>query len=199
MELSGTEEERRIQMIEKALPSVVTIGINFTTKQPDRLQMSPFDIFGNGGGFQRVPGKEKNVERNIGSGFIVSSTGLIISNKHVVEQEDAKYKVRLNNGDTLDVEKIYRDPLNDLSILKVVPKSSLVALPLGDSDKLSLTDRRLVAISGELPTRSPGIVSGLAITAGLPFEDRQRSLMASSRQSCDLSRQLGWPTLELIR
>ncbi len=181
MELSGTEEERRIQMIEKALPSVVTIGINFTTRQPDRIQMDPFDFFGESRGFQRVPGKEKNVERNIGSGFIVSSTGLVISNKHVVEQEDAKYKVRLNNGDTLDVEKIYRDPLNDLSILKVVPKSSLVALPLGDSDKLKL-GQTVVAVGtplGEFTNSvTSGIVSGLGrgITAGSPFEGSAEKL-----------------------
>lgn len=181
MELKGNEEERRIQMIEKALPSVVTIGINFTTRQPDRIQMDPFDFFGQGRGFQRVPGKEKNIERNIGSGFIVSSTGLVISNKHVVEQEDAKYKVRLNNGDTLDVEKIYRDPLNDLSILKVVPKSSLVALPLGDSDKLKL-GQTVVAVGtplGEFTNSvTSGIVSGLGrgITAGSPFEGSAEKL-----------------------
>ncbi len=175
MQLTGNEEERRIQMIEKALPSVVTIGINFTTRQPDRIQLDPFDFFGEGRGFQRVPGKERNVERNIGSGFIVSSSGLIISNKHVVEQEDAKYKVRLNNGDTFDVEQIYRDPLNDLSILKIVPKSSLTPLPLGDSDKLKL-GQTVVAVGtplGEFTNSvTSGIVSGLGrgITAGSPFE-----------------------------
>ncbi|MEI6327534.1 MAG: trypsin-like peptidase domain-containing protein [Candidatus Roizmanbacteria bacterium] len=181
MQLSGTEEEKRIQMIEKALPSVVTIGINFTTKQPDRLQLSPLDIFGNGSGFQRVPGKEKTIDRNIGSGFIVSAEGLIISNKHVVEQEDAKYKVRLNNGDTLEVDKIYRDPLNDLAILKVMPKSSLPALSLGNSDKLKL-GQTVVAVGtplGEFTNSvTSGIVSGLGrgITAGSPLEGTAEKL-----------------------
>lgn len=172
--LQGSEEERRVQMIAQTLPSVVTIGINFIAQEQDQLQLNPGDIFGNGGGFRRVPGRQTQIDRNIGSGFIVSATGLVITNKHVVEQLDAKYKVRLNNGDTFDVEKIYRDPLNDLAILKISPKKTLTPLPLGDSAKLKL-GQTTVAVGtplGEFTNSiTTGVVSGLGrgITAGSPY------------------------------
>lgn len=44
--LKGTEEERRIQVIDNALPSVVTIGVNITTREPSRIQIDPYDFFG---------------------------------------------------------------------------------------------------------------------------------------------------------
>ncbi len=169
--LPGSEEERFISTIETALPSVVTVGINFTTQERGSFEYDPTNPFG----FRQVPGKSKEVDQNIGSGFIVSEDGLIITNKHVVAQQDATYKIRFNDGDTVRVEQIYRDPLNDLAILKVSPKSKLKALPLGESDNLKL-GQTTIAIGtplGEFTNSvTKGIISGLGrgITAGSPFE-----------------------------
>jgi len=168
---SGSEEERLIEIIDKALPSVVTVGINFTTQERGFIELDPMNPFG----FRQVPGKSREVDQNIGSGFIVSEDGLIITNKHVVAQQDATYKIRFNNGDTQTVEQIYRDPLNDLAILKVSSESKLEALPLGQSDNLKL-GQTAIAIGtplGEFTNSvTKGIISGLGrgITAGSPFE-----------------------------
>jgi S1-C subfamily serine protease len=126
-------------------------------------------------------GIKKKIERNIGSGFIVSADGLIITNKHVVDQENAKFRVRLNNGDMLDVEKIYKDPVNDLALLKVSPKKPLIALALGDSDKLKLGQTTIAVGTplGEFTNSvTTGIISGLGrgITAGSPFDPVQEKL-----------------------
>lgn len=167
----GSEEEKLITTIDVALPSVVTVGINFTTQERGSLEFDPTNPYG----FRQVPGKSREVDQNIGSGFIVSEDGLIITNKHVVAQQDATYNIRFNSGDTVKVEQIYRDPLNDLAILKVSPESKLQALPLGESDNLKL-GQTTIAIGtplGEFTNSvTKGIISGLGrgITAGSPFE-----------------------------
>lgn len=166
-----SEEEKFINTIDRALPSVVTVGINFTTRERGSIEFDPTNPFG----FRQIPGRSREIEQNIGSGFIVSENGLIITNKHVVAQQDATYNVRLNNGDTFPVENIYRDPLNDLAILKIKPQSQLKALPLGDSSNLKL-GQTTIAIGtplGEFTNSvTKGIISGLGrgITAGSPFE-----------------------------
>lgn len=164
------EESVIINVVDKSLPSVVTVGIS-TTRTQSNLEVDPFDPFG---GFRRTPGEEKKIEQNIGSGFIVSKVGLIITNKHVVSETEAGYTVLTNDKKEYKVEKIYRDPLNDLAILKI-NANNLKPLSLGDSSKLKL-GQMAIAIGtplGEFQnTVTQGIISGLGrgITAGSPFE-----------------------------
>jgi len=170
-----SQEEVITNVIEKSIPSVVTVGIITTTTEGGYIQIDPFDLMNP---FKQVPGTQKKVELNIGSGFIVSTDGLIITNKHVVADTTASYKVLTNDKKTYQVEKIYRDPLNDLAILKISPPvggQGFKSLPLGDSAKLKL-GQTVIAIGtplGEFTnTVTSGIVSGLGrgITAGSPFE-----------------------------
>jgi S1-C subfamily serine protease len=166
-----SEESVVIKVVEDTVPSVVTVGIMKTTQGNGYFEFNPFDPFG---GIRRVPGQAQKIDENIGSGFIVSSDGLIITNKHVVSDTEATYKVLSNEGKQYNVEEIYRDPLNDLAILKI-NASNLKPLPLGDSGKLKL-GQMAVAIGtplGEFTnTVTTGIISGLGrgITAGSPYE-----------------------------
>jgi S1-C subfamily serine protease len=166
-----SEESVVIDVVEQALPSVVTIGIKFTRRSSDRMEIDPFDPFSP---FRRIPGNERTIERNIGSGFIVSEDGIVITNKHVVNETDAEYTVITNDKQVYIVSKIYRDPLNDLAILKV-NTTGLKPLILGDSSKLKL-GQKAIAIGtplGEFQnTITTGIVSGLGrgITAGSMYE-----------------------------
>lgn len=162
------------KVVEEALPSVVTVGINTTTSTSDVFQINPFNPFSP---FERIPGKTQKVEKNIASGFIISAEGLVITNKHVVSDTEATYQVLTNDNKKYNVEKIYRDPLNDLAILKISPNplESLKPLKLGDSSNLKL-GQLVVAIGtplGEFTnTVTSGIISGLGrgITAGSPYE-----------------------------
>src|SRR3990167_2599115 len=166
-----TEESAIISAIDKTLPSVVTIGISKTTQSSSYFEIDPFDPFTP---FRQQPGKSQKVEQNIGSGFIIDANGLIVTNKHVVSDTDATYKVLTNDNKTYDVRKISRDPLNDLAILKI-DATNLKAISLGDSAHLKL-GQIVIAIGtplGEFQnTVTSGIVSGLkrGITAGSPFE-----------------------------
>jgi len=165
------EESVITKVVEESLPSVVTVGIMKTTQGQSYLQIDPFNPFG---GFTQIPGKKQKIDQNIGSGFIVSKDGFIITNKHVVADEQATYKVLTNDKKEFNVEKIYRDPLNDLAILKV-NANNLKALSLSDSSKLKLGQMTIAVGTplGEFTnTVTTGIVSGLGrgITAGSPFE-----------------------------
>src|SRR4051812_48707562 len=67
------EESVITDVVEKSLPSVVTVGVTTTNEQSNT--QDPFDPFG---GFKRIPTQDPQTNQNIGSGFIVSTDGLII-------------------------------------------------------------------------------------------------------------------------
>ena len=165
------EESVITNVVEKSIPSVVTVSIKKTTSTSDYFTIDPFDLFSP---FRRVPGQKKQIVQNIGSGFVIADNGLILTNKHVVSDEEAEYQIITSDKKKYDVKKIYRDPLNDLAILKI-DNSSLKPLPLGDSSKLKL-GQLVIAIGtplGEFTnTVTQGIISGLGrgITAGSVFE-----------------------------
>ncbi|MBN1263221.1 MAG: trypsin-like peptidase domain-containing protein [Candidatus Pacebacteria bacterium] len=165
------EESRVIEVVEKVGQSVVTI--NISKKQVvspfGGIDLGPFGFFG-----PSIGGREEQIEQDIGSGFIISSDGLIVTNRHVVEDREADYKVITSDDQTYEVEKIYRDQVNDLAILKI-NGGDLKPVELGDSDKLKV-GQFVIAIGtalGEFRTTvTTGVISGLGrgITAGSPFE-----------------------------
>ena len=164
------EESAVISAIDRAIPSVATITISKTTRTPDRIQFNPFDPFSP---FRRQEGESQNLERNIGSGFVIDKD-LVVTNKHVVSDPEASYSILTNDGEEYAIVDISRDPLNDLAILRI-EEASLQAIVLGDSSTLKL-GQTVIAIGtplGEFTnTVTTGIVSGLGrgITAGSPFE-----------------------------
>ena len=168
------EESVVIDAVDKVSPAVVTIGITKTRRAGDIFQFDPFDPFSP---FQRQPGKQQKLEQDIGSGFIVKSDGYIVTNKHVVGDTEAKYRVITKDDKTYDVQKIYRDPTNDIAIVKIDPPDGggLSTVELGDSSKIKV-GQLAIAIGTALGefrhTVTTGVISGVGrgITAGSPFE-----------------------------
>lgn len=99
-----------------------------------------------------------------GSGFITSSDGLIITNKHVVSDTKAEYSVITSDGTTYPAMILSRDPIYDVAILKI-NGSGLPVVKLGNAGKLELGES-VVTIGNALGifrnTVSLGIVSGLS-------------------------------------
>lgn len=157
------EESVVINIVEKITPSVVTVGV-----EQKILEIDPRDPFS----FFNTP-RRRNEEQNIGSGFIISTDGIIVTNKHVVSSP-GKYKVITSDGKKYDVVSIYRDPSNDIAIIKVAA-AGLKPIEMGDSDKIKV-GQLVVAIGTPLGefrgSVTKGIVSGLGrgITAGSPLE-----------------------------
>jgi serine protease Do len=98
-----------------------------------------------------------------GSGFIVRSDGLIVTNKHVVSSTTATYTVTLSTGKTYSATVTARDPSNDLAMIKI-SATNLPVVEFGDSSKVAL-GQKVVAIGNTLGqyqnTVTTGIISGL--------------------------------------
>lgn len=159
-----TEESVVIDVVERVSPSVVTVSVE--TPKRTILEFSPFSGFRS-----RVEGGRP---QDIGSGFIVSSDGLVVTNKHVVSDKNAKYKVIDKDGKEYEVLQISRDPSNDIAILKI-NGNNLKAVEMGDSSNLKV-GQFVIAIGTALGkfrhTVTTGVISGLGrgITAGNIFE-----------------------------
>lgn len=165
--ISG-EENVVIGVVGKAGPGVVTVAIN-----TNKIITSPFVFDPFGFGFNTPESKTERVQKDIGTGFVVDESGLVVTNKHVVADVDATYKVISKDNTEYEVKNIYRDPVNDLAILKINQneKQKLPVLDLGDSGSLKV-GQYVVAIGTALgefrQTVTHGVISGLArgITAG---------------------------------
>lgn len=99
----------------------------------------------------------------IGSGVVVSSDGLIVTNKHVVENEDIGYEVIFQNGEVYPVQKIVRDKINDLALIKIEAKDLKIANIYGSKEDLKL-GQKVIAVGNALGfsnSVSLGIISGL--------------------------------------
>lgn len=167
--------------VASANPAVVAITISkveptYTTTYQN---VDPFGGFFNlnganpFGGIQvptRVQNGTSEQEVGAGSGFLVSSDGTIVTNRHVVDDTDAKYTVYLSNGKKYTAKVLARDSILDVAVVKI-QAAGLPYLPLGDSSQLKLGES-VIAIGNALGqfqnTISLGIVSGLSrsIVAG---------------------------------
>ena len=95
--------------------------------------MNPKEFFGN-----QPQGKMKT--HALGSGFIISSDGLILTNNHVVAKA-TEIKIKLLNGKEYDAKLVGRDSKTDLALIKVTPDNDFPKpVVLGDSDAMRVGD-----------------------------------------------------------
>ena len=99
---------------------------------PDDPQAEMFRRFF---GMPMMPSPQEQKHTSLGSGFIISSDGYILTNNHVVDHAD-KVTVRLQDRRTLTAKVIGTDPTYDIAVLKVDAGGALPAVSLGDSRSL---------------------------------------------------------------
>jgi len=122
------------------------------------------------------PAREEPGEprRSTGSGFVIDSSGLIVTNAHVVESA-GQIQVRLADGRRFPATVVGRDGRVDLALLKIEGASRLTVLPLGDSNKLRVGELVLALGNpfGLEQSVSFGIVSrkGAPLTVAAPGFD----------------------------
>ncbi|AXK83615.1 Do family serine endopeptidase [Pseudolabrys taiwanensis] len=185
---TGVAQARGPEGIADVAEQVIDAVVNISTKQsvdmssnamPQLPPGSPFEEFfeeffknrrgGQGGpgqpgqqGQQGQNGQKPTPRRvnSLGSGFIIDSSGLVVTNNHVIADAD-EVNVILNDGTTLKAEIVGRDTKTDLALLRVKSEKPLKAVKFGDSDKLRLGEW-VIAIGNPFSlggTVTAGIVS----------------------------------------
>ncbi|MEK7471062.1 MAG: trypsin-like peptidase domain-containing protein [Patescibacteria group bacterium] len=170
-----------IDAVKKTNPAVVSIIISqqvpkYETYIDPNQQTNPFGDLFPGFNFNIPQYRQNGTEKKDiggGSGFFVSSDGLIVTNKHVVDQKNVEYTVFTNDGKKHNAKVIARDPVLDIALIKI-EGTNFPYLLLGNSDSLQV-GQSVIAIGNALTeyrnTVSVGVVSGLSrsITAGDNF------------------------------
>lgn len=184
-------ESAVVSAVKAASPAVVSITISENVPIVENCPYDPFSnlpsdlqqLFGDNGQQMTQPcdtGKTQLQQVGGGSGFIISSDGLILTNKHVVSDTSASYSVLTNDGKTYDAKVLARDQSQDLAVLKI-NATGLPTVTLGDSNGLQL-GQTAIAIGNALGqfsnTVSVGVVSGLArtVTASAPDTGAQETI-----------------------
>lgn len=179
---NGTANNSFASVVDAGKPAVVTIVA--TMKAPDQdggsdnsQMQEQFKQFFEQQGIpvphqQQAPQSGERAQA-LGSGFIISPDGYIVTNNHVIANATG-IKVTLDDGTELPGKLIGADPKSDLAVVKVEAKKDLPTISWGDSDKLRLGDQ-VLAIGNPFgigTTVTAGIVSarGRDLHSG-PYDD----------------------------
>ena len=162
------------ELDDKQGPAVVAIDVTQRIRHPGGVELSeddPFyEFFRRFGQIPAPRGPEREIEqRSVGSGFIISSDGYLITNAHVVEGAD-EVNVTLTDKREFKAKVVGADKRSDIALLKIEAKD-LPKVTIGDPDKLKVGEW-VVAIGkpfGLENTMTAGIVS--AKGRDLPQED----------------------------
>jgi S1-C subfamily serine protease len=177
-----TQEQKVIDVVRNVSPSVVSIVISKDVPVLEQFFTNPFEgIPGFPLQLQIPQLRQKGVEKKEvggGSGFLVSPDGLVVTNKHVVLDQEAEYTVLTNDGKSYPAKVLAKDPFQDLAVLKIqedqifdatglLTHTLFPAALLGNSDALEI-GQTVIAIGNALGefrnTISVGVVSGLSRT-----------------------------------
>jgi serine protease Do len=133
-------------LVKKNAPAVVNISTTHEVTSDDSNQQDPLQGLPEDSPFreffkrfydqQRPQGPQEYKVRSLGSGFIISSDGYIITNNHVIANAD-QIRVRLNDHSEYKAKVIGTDKRSDVALLKIDAKN-LPTVKLGDSSKLQV-------------------------------------------------------------
>jgi serine protease Do len=120
-------------LAEKLSPSVVNIATTSVVKQRQQAAPSFEDFFNFPFNAPRQSGPTEKTVNALGSGFVISADGYIVTNNHVVENT-TDIQVTFTDGVTMEAELLASDKETDLALLKVSTDKPLAFVEFGDSD-----------------------------------------------------------------
>jgi len=172
------EESATTLVVKQVSPSVVSIIVskdlskfyNSTGTSPFDSLLNPgfpFNFFFNGLQPQLPQSQPKSQGKQQiggGTGFVINQAkGLILTNKHVVDDTEADYTVLTNDGRKFDARVVARDSVNDMALVQI-QDHSLPSLALGDSETVAI-GQTVIAIGNALGeyrnTVTKGVISGI--------------------------------------
>ncbi|MEH2086043.1 HhoA/HhoB/HtrA family serine endopeptidase [Nostoc sp.] len=155
-----------VKVVQQVGPAVVRIDSSrtITSRVPDEFNNDPFfrRFFGEGS-----PQPRQRVERGSGSGFIINSSGQIVTNAHVVDGAD-RVTVILKDGRTFDGKVLGEDPVTDVATIKI-NANNLPTLAVGNSDALQ-PGEAVIAIGNPLGLNNT-VTSGIISATGRSSSD----------------------------
>ncbi|MBT0958709.1 Do family serine endopeptidase [Alphaproteobacteria bacterium KMM 3653] len=160
-------------LADKISPSVVNITTSTNVAQrsgpaPQVPEGSPFEDFFQDFLDRQGPGGQNRPRRSsaLGSGFVISEDGFIVTNNHVIDGAD-EILIEFFDGKELPATLVGTDPNTDIALLKVEADTPLPFVPFGDSDVMRVGDW-VVAMGNPLG-------QGFSVSAGI-VSARNRAL-----------------------
>lgn len=155
-----------VKVVQQVGPAVVRIDSSrtITSRVPDEFNNDPFfrRFFGDG-----APQPRQRVEQGSGSGFIINSSGQIVTNAHVVDGAD-RVTVILKDGRTFDGKVLGEDRVTDVATIKI-NANNLPTLSMGNSDTLQ-PGEAVIAIGNPLGLNNT-VTSGIISATGRSSSD----------------------------
>ncbi|EPN0966974.1 serine endoprotease DegQ [Salmonella enterica subsp. enterica serovar Schwarzengrund] len=153
-------------MLEKVLPAVVSVKVEGTAAQSQKVPEEFKKFFG-----EDLPDQPSQPFEGLGSGVIIDAAkGYVLTNNHVINQAQ-KISIQLNDGREFDAKLIGGDDQSDIVLLQIQNPSKLTQIAIADSDKLRVGDFA-VAVGNPFglgQTATSGIISALG-RSGLNLE-----------------------------
>ncbi len=161
-------------LAEKVSPAVVNITTSTMVEAaanpgPELPEGLPFDDFFRQFRDQQGGPQQPRRSSALGSGFVISEDGFVVTNNHVIEGAD-EIMIEFTDGKNLAAEVIGTDPKTDIALLKVEATEPLTHVPFGDSDTARVGDW-VLAVGNPLG-------QGFSVSAGI-VSARNRELSGS--------------------
>lgn len=156
-ELAASRQTAIVEAAARVAPAVVSVNV---LRRERELPRTPWDFF-------FVPRGYERVVQGLGSGFIVSSDGLVITNQHVVQGAE-QIVVTTRDGVDYEATLLGEDPLTDIAVLKVDGRN-LPTVPIGSSQDLMIGEW-VIAIGNPygylLGNTEPSVTAGVVSAVG---------------------------------
>jgi len=148
------------QAVKKVSPAVVSITVTELVKGRPRIALNRF--------FEPfiTPGRDREFS-SMGSGFIISEEGLVVTNEHVADENATNIMVSLPDGSQYEAEIVGTDALADLALLKIKADRKFPSVEFGDSDEIMVGEWSLAIgnpfglFDAAQPSVTVGVISAL--------------------------------------